>query len=176
MFKTQILSTNEEGYNQVVQFLKNNEVVGMPSETVYGLAGCGFEEPALLKIFSAKERPHFDPLILHIGTPENRKASLQDLTDWGVVDVSKIPEKTQSILEKMISAFWPGPLTLVLPKTDRISDLATSGFDTVAVRMPAHPVFQEVLKRFKKPLAAPSANRFGRISPTNAGDVFSELN
>ncbi len=142
----------------------------MPTETVYGLAGNALDPGALAAIFKAKERPTFDPLIVHIG-----ETTLQGLLDAGIVDGARIPTGLRDALDRMASAFWPGPLTLVLPKTPRVPDLATSGLPTVAVRSPRHPVAQALLREAGVPLAAPSANRFGRISPTTAQAVREEL-
>jgi L-threonylcarbamoyladenylate synthase len=143
--------------------LAAGEPVALPSETVYGLAADALRLDAVLKIFEAKERPFFDPLIVHL--PD--RAWLEELT--------AIPDESRALVEALIAKFWPGPLTLVLPRRTLVPDLVTSGLETVAVRMPAHPVFRAVLARFGKPLAAPSANRFGRISPTTAAHVQSEL-
>jgi L-threonylcarbamoyladenylate synthase len=118
----------------------------------------------VLRIFSVKERPKFDPLIVH-------------LPDAGWLDgVAVIPDHDRPTVDKLTKHFWPGPLTLVLPRADLIPDAVTAGLDTVAVRISSHPVFQEVIKAFGQPLAAPSANRFGRISPTTARHVADELN
>jgi L-threonylcarbamoyladenylate synthase len=142
------------------QLLQAGQVVGMPTETVYGLAGNAFDEDAVLKIFTVKNRPQFDPLIIHTDT-------LSKLTSF-IVD---FPEKAQ----KLAKAFWPGPLTLLLPKSDKISDLVTSGLSTVAVRIPNHPLTLELLSTLDFPLAAPSANPFGYISPTSAQHVEKQL-
>lgn len=138
------------------RWLKQNDVIAIPTETVYGLAGNIFSDEAIRKIFEVKQRPLFNPLIVHIGIREQ----------WHEV-VSNIPP----IAEKLADAFWPGPLTMVLPKKATISDLVTAGKDTVAVRMPDHPVTLELLKSLPFPLAAPSANPFGSISPTSAQHV-----
>jgi L-threonylcarbamoyladenylate synthase len=144
--------------------LGRGELVGMPTETVYGLAGSAFDEAALAKIFAAKERPVFDPLIVHL--PE------AGLATAGVV--GPLAPAQARVAQALAERFWPGPLTLVLPRGERIPDLATSGLPTVAVRRPRHPV-AEALLAAAGPLAAPSANRFGRISPTRAEDVAAEL-
>jgi len=143
--------------------LANGEVVALPTETVYGLAADALRTDAVLKIFEAKERPFFDPLIVHLPS-----------RDW-LERVANIPDESRSLVEALIARFWPGPLTLVLPRTPIVPDLVTAGLETVAVRMSAHPIFGLVAQRFGKPLAAPSANRFGRISPTTAAHVHSEL-
>jgi L-threonylcarbamoyladenylate synthase len=114
------------------------------------------------KIFEAKERPFFDPLIVHL--PEQ---------SW----LGRIAQQDDVfvLVEDLTQAFWPGPLTLILPRWSIVPDIVTSGLETVAVRMSAHPVFREVVRAFGRPVAAPSANRFGRISPTSADDVLKEL-
>jgi L-threonylcarbamoyladenylate synthase len=127
------------------------------------LAGNAFDAAAVAKIFAAKERPSFDPLIVHVG----RKADL--------ARVAIVPEAILTVVEKLTNAFWPGPLTLVLPRHPDVPDLVTSGFDTVAVRQSANKIFSAVVKELGHPLAAPSANRFGRISPTSAAAVWDEL-
>lgn len=146
--------------SEAVRFLQNGEVVGIPTETVYGLAANALDTDAVIKIFQAKNRPSFDPLIVHIGDPS-------DLDKY----VSYIPPKAQGL----INAFWPGPLTLVLPKRDLIPDLVTSGLSHVAVRMPVHPMTRQLLGMLDFPLAAPSANPFGYISPTEASHVEAQL-
>lgn len=143
--------------------LAAGEPVALPTETVYGLAADALRPDAILKIFEAKKRPFFDPLIVH----------LPDI-DW-LARITEIPPESHALVDALIAKFWPGPLTLVLPRRDIIPDIVTAGLDTVAVRMSAHPVFRSVIERFAKPLAAPSANRFGRISPTTADHVRIEL-
>ncbi len=145
---------------KAVAYLSQGEVIGLPTETVYGLAGNAFDIEAVSKIFEVKNRPTFDPLIVHVG-------SLEQL---GLV-VKTIPQKAQ-ILAK---AFMPGPLTLLLPKQSNISDLVTAGMDTVAVRIPNHPMALALLQNLDFPLAAPSANPFGYISPTSAQHVMAQL-
>lgn len=147
-------------------------VVGIPTETVYGLAGDATQSQAITKIFAAKDRPHFDPLIVHVPEQWNSVALLEQNQ---VIDCTRMSDGQTLLTTSLIKAFWPGPLTLLLPKHASIPDLVTSGLPTVGVRMPAHPVAQALLTRVKRPLAAPSANRFGRISPTTAQHVASEL-
>lgn len=158
-----ILLPAESGIKSAVDFLKQNEIVALPTETVYGLAGNAFSSIAVASIFEAKQRPLSDPLIVH----------LLDAS-WLNRVVSITPELTK-LVERLAEAFWPGPLTLLLPRAPAIPDLVTAGLETVAVRVPAHPVFRKVLEELDLPLAAPSANRFGRISPTRAADVKQEL-
>lgn len=142
------------------QLLNNEEVVALPTETVYGLAGNALSEKAVNQIFEIKNRPHNDPLIIHI-------SSIDELSKW----TKEIPEGALKLAQK----FWPGALTLLLPKNDLIPDLVTSGSPLVAVRIPNHPKFIEVLENLDYPLAAPSANPFGYISPTTASHVKDQL-
>ena len=146
-----------------IELLRKGEVVALPTETVYGLGADALNPVAVAKIFDAKERPRFDPLIVHL-PGEN----------W-LERVAKIDNRSRAQIEKLISQFWPGPLTLILARQPIIPDIVTAGLDTVAVRMSSHPVFAEIISAFGKPLAAPSANRFGRISPTTAQHAFDEL-
>jgi L-threonylcarbamoyladenylate synthase len=131
-------------------------IVALPTETVYGLAAMINNEEALKKIFAIKERPFFDPLIVHISDLEQRH---QVVSAW--------PE----VAAFLASKFWPGPLTMVLPKRDDLNSLITSGLGTVGIRMPAHPVARALIEECKVPLAAPSANKFGKTSPTKAEHV-----
>lgn len=132
----------------------------MPTETVYGLAANGFDARAVARIFEIKGRPSFDPLIVHVLNEE-----MLDRV------VATIPDAARAL----IARFWPGPLTVVLPKTSGVPGLVTSGLPSVAVRMPAHPVARALLERAGAPLAAPSANRFGGLSPTRAEHVAAQL-
>jgi len=143
-----------------VKLLREGQVIGMPTETVYGLAADGLNATALARIFEIKQRPLFDPLILHT---VNAKEAF------------RLAERVPDIAQKLADRFWPGPLTLVLPKKEIVPDLATSGLPSVALRVPVHPGAQALLRSFGGPLAAPSANRFGRISPTDAQAVQAEL-
>ena len=145
---------------KAVELLKNNDVVGMPTETVYGLAGSIYSEIALHKIFKIKERPFFDPLIVHVANIEEAKTL-----------VKKWPKSADVLVNK----FWPGPLTLVLEKSNKVSDLITSGLPTVAVRMPNHQIALDLIKNFGSPLAAPSANKFKKTSPTTFQHVKDEF-
>jgi L-threonylcarbamoyladenylate synthase len=153
----------KEAVTEACALLRAGEVVALPTETVYGLAADAFNPDAVARIFAVKERPAFDPLIVHI-------ASRGDLKNVAIV-----PEDIAEAVNKLTHAFWPGPLTLILPKHPDIPDLVTSGLPTVAVRQSAHPVFRAVCKELGHPVAAPSANRFGRISPTSASAVMKEL-
>lgn len=145
---------------KAADILRRGRLVGIPTETVYGLAGNALDEKAVLSIFSTKNRPSFDPLIVHTD-------SLDKIGQW----VSHVPEKAVMLAK----AFWPGPLTMLLPKKIIIPDLVTSGLDTVAVRIPNHTMTLELLSQLDFPLAAPSANPFGYISPTSAGHVEKQL-
>ncbi|MBC7692555.1 MAG: threonylcarbamoyl-AMP synthase [Methylotenera sp.] len=170
--KAEILGTTSKAIAKAAALLQAGEVVGMPTETVYGLAGCAFNSSALAKIFETKERPTFDPLICHVD------ASVQNLADLeaiGLVNPAALSRVAQARVESLMYRFWPGPLTLVLPRHARVPDLVTGGLDTVGVRMPRHSAAQALIAAAGFPLAAPSANRFGRISPTTAQAVFSEL-
>lgn len=141
---------------KAIAILDADELVAIPTETVYGLAGNIYSETALEKIFTTKQRPMFNPLIVHLH-------SAQQLNQVAAY----VPRKAQLLAE----AFWPGPLTLVLPKTAAIPDAVTAGKPTVAVRIPNHPLTLDLLKNLDYPIAAPSANPSGSISPTNAQHV-----
>ncbi len=153
----------KDAVREAIALLRAGEIVALPSETVYGLAADALNPEAVAKVFAAKERPSFDPLIVHI-------ASRGDLKDVAIV-----PDDIVETVNQLTTAFWPGPLTLILPKHPSIPDLVTSGLPTVAVRQSAHPVLRAVGKELGRPIAAPSANRFGRISPTSASAVMKEL-
>ena len=178
--RAKILQPNAAAFKEAAALLQSGQVVGMPTETVYGLAGNALDEKALTRIFSTKERPTFDPLIVHI-TPALLDRALPDgstldaLDTLGIIQVDLLSDLARSTLETLANEFWPGPLTLVLPRGPRIPDLVSSGLPTVALRMPAHPVAQDLINTAGLPLAAPSANRFGRISPTSAHAVDQEL-
>ncbi len=144
---------------QALDLLKNQEVVALPTETVYGLAARCDSEKALKKIFSTKKRPFFDPLILHV-------KNIQQAQAYGVFD---------PVSEILAKEYWPGPLTLVLKKTEKVSSLVNNGGSTVALRSPNHPVFLELIDMVNVPLAAPSANMFGKTSPTEAQHVLKEF-
>src|SRR6202171_41652 len=143
-----------------VQALRDGELVAFPTETVYGLGAHAGYPAALRRIFELKGRPTTHPLIVHIDSPRY-------LTRWA----REVPEAAQQLAEH----FWPGPLTLVLPRAENVHRLITGGQDTVAVRVPAHPMAQQLLTAFGGGIAAPSANRYGRLSPTRAEHVRDEL-
>ena len=139
-----------------VTALQNNEIAAIPTETVYGLAGNAYSEVAVQKIFALKNRPHYNPLIVHI-----KSAGY----------LQQVAKNIPNVALQLADAFWPGPLTLVLEKQDHIPDVVTGGKNTVGVRVPNHPVALELLEQLDFPLAAPSANPFGSISPTSAKHV-----
>jgi len=172
-----ILTPSEDNVRRAAEALRRGELVGMPTETVYGLAANAFDVSAVARIFAAKDRPSFDPLIVHVVRPAGplEREVLSGLEDEGVVEVSRLPQLARERADVLLRRFWPGPLTLILPRGRKIPDLVTSGLETVAIRMPSHPVAQALLKVVALPLAAPSANRFGRISPTTAAHVVQEL-
>lgn len=145
-----------EKLNEAIEILKSGGVVGMPTETVYGLAASIENENAIQRIFRLKKRPFFDPLIVH----------LSDLSQ-----VEGVAKDVPSVAYELMENFWPGPLTLVLPKKETVSGLITSGLDTVALRVPKHDLALKLIEELGQPLAAPSANMFGRTSPTQASHV-----
>ena len=150
------MSIISKDIQKAVQLLTENQLVAIPTETVYGLAGNIFSEKAIKSIFSTKQRPFFNPLIVHISSVK----SLNNL-------VTHVPEKAKLLA----AAFWPGSMTLVLKKSKTIPDIITAGKDTVAVRVPNHPITLALLKKLPFPLAAPSANPFRSISPTKPAHV-----
>src|SRR5438445_4186372 len=149
-------SAGKKAIVAAVELLRRGEVVALPTETVYGLAADALNPIAVVKIFEAKGRPRFDPLIVH-------------LPDQNWLDkIANLPAEDRQSVLKLAEKLWPGPFTIVLPKSKIVPDIVTAGLETVAARISAHPVFAEITREFGKPLAAPSANRFGRISPTTA--------
>lgn len=146
--------------HEAAQLLLAGKVVAIPTETVYGLAANALDAEAVATIFEVKQRPFFDPLIVHV-------ASLDAV--YGLV--TTFPEKAKALA----AAYWPGPLTLVLPRKKSVPDLTTSGLETVGIRMPRHSLTLELLRQLPFPLAAPSANPFGYISPTTAQHVMDQL-
>ena len=146
--------------DKACEYIDNKQVVALPTETVYGLFADATSSCACESIFKAKERPMDNPLIVHI-------------CDYNMLQkvAAEVPEDAMKLAE----AFWPGPLTIVLKKTDLIPDAVSAGLDTVGIRMPQNPVILEIISRTGKPLAGPSANRSGRPSPTNAQYVYTDL-
>ncbi len=149
-----------ENIKKAADLLRSGGVVAFPTETVYGLGADAFNSKAVCRVFEIKKRPSFDPLIVHVS---DKKAA------------EKLWKEVPLIAQKLMDTFWPGPLTLVLPKTDLIPDVVTSGLDTVAVRMPKHPVALQLIEALGHPIAAPSANLFGYTSPTTAAHVREDL-
>ncbi len=162
------LPPTAEGLAAAVDHLRGGGILGMPTETVYGLAASAFDARAVAAIFAAKERPLFDPLIAHVAEADPASA---------VAPLARLDALGEAACERFaaLATCWPGPLTIVLPKRAEVPDLVTAGLPTVAVRMPDHPVAQALLRAFGGPLVAPSANRFGRISPTTVEAVEAEL-
>lgn len=177
MSQTHLFSASSDSIHQVAQLLRNGEVVALPTETVYGLAGNATAPASVLKIFEAKERPSFDPLIVHVSSQilKTSQGPIYHLVQNQIISAEILKWKCLPELEGAMKRFWPGPLTFVLPRGSKIPDEVTSGQNTVGIRCPAHLLFQTVLAELSFPLAAPSANRFGRISPTQASHVMQEL-
>lgn len=157
--RTQLLKAEESSLRLAAELLKDGQVVGIPTETVYGLGADALNEQAVLSIFAAKERPADNPLIVHV-------ADFKDLEPLCHIN---------EMARKLNDAFWPGPLTMILPKKDIVPTVVTAGLDSVAIRMPAHPVAQKIIRLSGCPIAAPSANRSGRPSPTQAQHVFEDM-
>lgn len=158
--KTVLRPADEAGIDQAAQLLRRGEILALPTETVYGIAADARQGAAVRKIFEAKGRPQDNPLIVHVAGPE----MLPGL-------VAEIPERAQLL----ISAFCPGPLTIIMPRGPEVADECCAGLDTVGIRMPSHPVAREVIRRSGCAFAAPSANLSGRPSPTNAQDVLADM-
>ena len=168
MTETQVIDASDPAeQNKIVDLavglLETGEVVALPTETVYGLGVDAMNSDAVAKVFAAKQRPSFDPLIVHVGSYEQ------------VDEVANVPDELREVIDKLMKAHWPGPLTLILPKKECVPDIVTSGLPSVAVRMSAHPLMKAIVRQLGRPIAAPSANRFGRISPTSASAVEKEL-
>jgi L-threonylcarbamoyladenylate synthase len=151
------------GVLRAVELLRRGGTVAFPTETVYGLGANALDQAAVEKIFVAKERPDWDPLIVHI----SNQVMLEH--------VAVISDELSERVDALMGAFWPGPLTLLLPRTSAVPDAVTAGRPLVGVRMPAHPLALELIEAAQMPLAAPSANRFGRTSPTTAKHVLEDL-
>ena len=156
----ELLAPDDAALAQAVRRLREGRLVAMPTETVYGLAGDADNPEAVRRIFAAKGRPADHPVIVHLH-------SVSQLDDWA----ADVPDTARALA----AAFWPGPLTLVLPRRPRALDVVTGGQDTVGLRCPAHPVAQRLLQAFGGALAAPSANRYGQVSPTRAAHVLQEF-
>lgn len=145
---------------EAARIIRRGGLVAFPTETVYGLGADAANPEAVARVFDAKGRPRFDPLIVHVASLDQAR---------------RLWRSCPPMAEQLMQALWPGPLTIALPKVDTVPDLVTSGLDTVAVRMPDHPVARQLIEQAQTPIAAPSANRFGRPSPTTADAVEEEL-
>lgn len=154
------LGTGDDDLGRAAALLRGGELVAIPTETVYGLAADAANAGAIQRLFAAKGRPADHPLIVHL-------PDIDSLNTW----VAEIPATARQLAQ----AFWPGPLTLILPRTRGVADMITGGQDTVGVRVPGHPIALRLLGRFARAVVAPSANRFGRISPTSADHVVAEF-
>ncbi|MCP5452350.1 MAG: threonylcarbamoyl-AMP synthase [Spirochaetaceae bacterium] len=156
----ELLSTSARDLDRAADAIRAGLLVAIPTETVYGLGADAWNRVALARVFEAKRRPSFDPLIVHVAEPSG---------------ASEVADLSARYAATLAERFWPGPLTMVLPKLERVPDLATSGLPTVAVRCPANAVAREIIRRSGVPVAAPSANPFGYLSPTRAEHVVAQL-
>ncbi len=159
--ETKVLKASEEAIKKAADIIKSGGVVGVPTETVYGLGANALDSDAVGKIFEAKGRPKDNPMIVHVSCMEEIKPL-----------VKEIPESAKLLAKK----FWPGPLTIIMKKTDLVPSVTSGNLDTVAIRMPSHKVMREIIKKSGCPIAAPSANLSGSPSPTNAKYVFDDMN
>ena len=157
---TEVRPADAEGIARAAELLRQGELVALPTETVYGIAADARNGEAVSKIFVAKGRPQDNPLIVHVTGPE----MLQGL-------VNEVPERAQLLM----AAFWPGPLTIIMPRGPEVAAECCAGLDTVGIRMPSHPVARAVIEASGCAFAAPSANLSGKPSPTNAQDVFTDM-
>lgn len=155
-----IYPASKENIRRAASIIRNGGLVSFPTETVYGLGADAFNPLAVARIFEVKNRPSFDPLIVHVHTPEQ---------------LDHLAREVDPLARKLIDAFWPGPLTLVFKKSDAVPDIVTAGLPTVAIRMPSHEAARELIAESGSPVAAPSANPFGYLSPTTAAHVASQL-
>lgn len=155
-----IFNPTEENIQRAAEQIKHGNIVAFPTETVYGLGADCFNPIAVAKIFEAKQRPAFNPLIVHINS---------------LTQLENIAEIHNDRILKLINSFWPGPLTVILPRKKSIPDIVTSGLDTVAIRMPRHKVALSLIHKAGVPIAAPSANMFGLLSPTTSAHVQNQL-
>jgi L-threonylcarbamoyladenylate synthase len=158
----ELVAASDDEINQAAEMIRSGGIVAFPTETVYGLGANAFDANAVARIFEVKERPLFDPLIVH-------------LADASQVDQVAYIGLDNPLVNRLVEHFWPGPLTLVLPKHPDIPSIVTSGLDTIAVRVPGHNVAQNFLRAAGVPVAAPSANSFGSLSPTRAQHVKDDL-
>jgi len=155
-----LLKATQGAVREAATVIRRGGLVAFPTETVYGLGADALNPQAVAKVFETKNRPHFDPLIVHIARPES---------------VGRLSSGADERALQLMDAFWPGPLTLVLPKEEVVPDLVTAGLPTVALRMPDHPVALDLIREADTPIAAPSANPFGCLSPTTAEHVRAQL-
>lgn len=158
--ETQVLAPDEGGIAAASAVIRRKGIVAFPTETVYGLGADALSARAVARVFAAKERPRFDPVIVHVASPDEAGHL------WATVP---------PLAGRLMDRFWPGPLTLILPRRRRVPGIVTAGLPTVAVRMPDHPVALGLIRAAGRPIAAPSANRFGRLSPTHHDDVLDQL-
>ncbi len=154
------LKATPQNIKEAGRVIREGGLVAFPTESVYGLGADALNPVAVAKLFEVKNRPKLDPLIVHINTP---------------VEIERLCTKIDERAKRLIDKFWPGPLTLVLPKSEVVPDIVTAGLPTVAVRMPSHPVALELIKEADTPIAAPSANLFGRLSPTTSEHVMEQI-
>lgn len=159
-YETKVCLMEDLAIVEAIRYLKAGELVAIPTETVYGLAANGLDATAVPKIFQAKGRPQDNPLILHIA-------------EFSMLD--KLTKNVPEIARKLVNRFWPGPLTVILPKSNLVPSVVTANLDTVAIRMPQHPTTRALIQRAGIPLAAPSANLSGKPSPTTAEHVYHDL-
>lgn len=152
--------TKENHIKKAAKIIRDGGLVAFPTETVYGLGANALNPDAVIKIFEAKQRPSFDPLIVHI---------------CDIKDIDRLSLNVDERVYKLAKRFWPGPLTIILPKKDIVPGIVTSGLSTVAIRMPAHDVALQLIDKAGCPIAAPSANKFGKLSPTKAEHVMKQL-
>lgn len=161
MFDTMLLDSSENSIKKAAELIRAGEVVGMPTETVYGLAANAFNENAVRKIFAAKGRPADNPLIVHVSSFE---------------EISPLVTEIPVLARKCAELFWPGPLTMIMPKSDMIPMVTSGGLDTVGIRMPSNTTARTFIKECGCPIAAPSANLSGSPSPTTASHVLNDMN
>jgi len=158
--ETQVLGCGQAELARAAEVIRAGGLVAFPTETVYGLGADALSAAAVARVFAAKERPRFDPIIVHVASPEEAEGLWRE-----------VPATARKLME----GFWPGPLTLVLPKSRAVPEIVTAGLPTLAVRMPDHPVALGLIRAAGRPIAAPSANRFGRPSPTHHEHVLDSL-
>ena len=170
--QTKILENTEEAITLASKIIVSGDVVAVPTETVYGLAADATNASAIDRIYEAKERPKHNPLIVHVGRDCD---NLEALEAKGYTNFSSFSLKAKRVTEQLINEFWPGPLTLVLPRGKDLSPMVARRLDTVGFRMPKSKIFLDLIEKSRVPLAAPSANKANSISPTTAEHVYEEL-